>query len=101
MYFLVVRILDDHRDISLFVAGLRVYNGTICNLEPHIDRLTDSAKALAYVDIPSRDAIKVSSLFLSHSLTSLFRCVLPLFSFLDSFDHFFEKHSICPALSIF
>lgn len=38
--------------------GLRVYNGRIFNYHKHIQRLYDSAKALAFEGIPSRDYIK-------------------------------------------
>jgi branched-chain amino acid aminotransferase len=37
--------------------GLRLYRGRIFRLEQHLDRLVKSAKALAFADIPSRDAI--------------------------------------------
>jgi branched-chain amino acid aminotransferase len=37
--------------------GLRLYNGRIFRLKEHLDRLRDSAKALAFVEIPSHDAI--------------------------------------------
>lgn len=37
--------------------GLRVYGGRIFKLAEHLDRLRDSAKALAFVQIPSHDAI--------------------------------------------
>ncbi|MXX15225.1 MAG: branched-chain-amino-acid transaminase [Gemmatimonadetes bacterium] len=40
--------------------GLRVYNGKIFQLDAHLDRLFDSAKALAFADIPSREAIKTA-----------------------------------------
>jgi branched-chain amino acid aminotransferase group I len=40
--------------------GLRVYNGKIFQLDAHLDRLVDSAKAMAFVDIPSRDDIKTA-----------------------------------------
>jgi len=39
--------------------GLRVYNGRIFRLETHIDRLFHSAKALAFQEVPSREAIKL------------------------------------------
>nr|XP_007147073.1 hypothetical protein PHAVU_006G094000g [Phaseolus vulgaris]ESW19067.1 hypothetical protein PHAVU_006G094000g [Phaseolus vulgaris] len=38
--------------------GLRVYNGKIFKLEEHLDRLFDSAKALAFENVPDRDEIK-------------------------------------------
>ena len=37
--------------------GLRLYRGRIFRLEQHLDRLVNSAKALAFVEIPSREAI--------------------------------------------
>lgn len=37
--------------------GLRLYNGRIFKLIPHLERLHDSAKAMAFVDIPPFDAI--------------------------------------------
>jgi branched-chain amino acid aminotransferase len=37
--------------------GLRVYNGRIFRLEEHLDRLVNSAKALAFVQIPPRASI--------------------------------------------
>ncbi|KAJ0014210.1 hypothetical protein Pint_19977 [Pistacia integerrima] len=38
--------------------GLRVYNGKIFKLEEHLDRMFDSAKALAFNNIPTREEIK-------------------------------------------
>lgn len=38
--------------------GLRVYNGKIFKLEEHLDRMFDSAKALAFVNVPTREEIK-------------------------------------------
>ena len=38
--------------------GLRVYNGRIFQLDPHPDRLVDSAKAMAFADIPTREHVK-------------------------------------------
>jgi branched-chain amino acid aminotransferase len=37
--------------------GLRLYAGRIFRLEQHLDRLVNSAKALAFAQIPSREAI--------------------------------------------
>ncbi|HEX6571202.1 MAG TPA: aminotransferase class IV [Steroidobacteraceae bacterium] len=37
--------------------GLRLYKGRIFRLEQHLDRLVKSAKALAFAQVPSRDAI--------------------------------------------
>lgn len=38
--------------------GLRVYTGKILKLEDHLDRLFDSAKALAFSSVPTREEIK-------------------------------------------
>ena len=38
--------------------GLRVYDGKIFALDLHLDRLRDSAQALAFKRIPSHDEIK-------------------------------------------
>ncbi len=38
--------------------GLRVYDGRIFMLDPHLDRMIDSAKALAFADVPDRSSIK-------------------------------------------
>ncbi|KAJ3683850.1 hypothetical protein LUZ60_014077 [Juncus effusus] len=38
--------------------GIRIYDGKVFKLEEHLDRLFDSAKALAFVNVPSREAIK-------------------------------------------
>lgn len=37
--------------------GLRLYDGRIFRLREHLDRLRDSARALAFAEIPSHDAI--------------------------------------------
>ena len=37
--------------------GLRLYHGRIFKLIPHLDRLRDSAKSMAFVEIPSHDEI--------------------------------------------
>jgi branched-chain amino acid aminotransferase len=37
--------------------GLRLYNGRIFRLEQHLDRLTRSARALAFAQVPSRETI--------------------------------------------
>lgn len=37
--------------------GLRVYDGRVFKLAEHLDRLTGSAQALAFAEIPSHDAI--------------------------------------------
>ncbi|KAJ0603874.1 putative branched-chain-amino-acid transaminase [Helianthus annuus] len=38
--------------------GLRIYNGKVFKLEEHLDRLFDSAKALAFNNVPTRDYVK-------------------------------------------
>lgn len=38
--------------------GLRIYKGKIFALDPHLDRLIDSAHAMSFEGIPSRDDIK-------------------------------------------
>ena len=38
--------------------GLRIYDGKIADLDRHLDRMFDSAKAMAFVNVPSRDEIK-------------------------------------------
>ncbi|KAK9146072.1 hypothetical protein Sjap_005975 [Stephania japonica] len=38
--------------------GLRIYNGKVFKLEEHLDRLFDSAKALAFSNVPERQEIK-------------------------------------------
>ncbi|XP_056699647.1 branched-chain-amino-acid aminotransferase-like protein 1 isoform X2 [Spinacia oleracea] len=38
--------------------GLRIYKGKIFKLEEHLDRLFDSAKALAFSNVPTREEIK-------------------------------------------
>ncbi|XP_020553150.1 branched-chain-amino-acid aminotransferase-like protein 2 isoform X2 [Sesamum indicum] len=38
--------------------GLRIYNGKIFKLEEHLDRLFDSAKALAFSNVPTREYVK-------------------------------------------
>ncbi len=40
--------------------GLRVYNGKIFMLDAHLNRLFDSAKAMAFERIPGRDAVKAA-----------------------------------------
>ena len=37
--------------------GLRLYQGRIFRLEQHLDRLTNSARALAYAQIPTRESL--------------------------------------------
>jgi branched-chain amino acid aminotransferase group I len=37
--------------------GLRVYNGRIADLDAHLDRMFDSARALAFTSVPSRGEI--------------------------------------------
>ena len=38
--------------------GLRVYDGRIFQLDAHLDRLADSARAMAFHDVPSRDVVR-------------------------------------------
>ncbi|MCL7048329.1 hypothetical protein MKW94_025745 [Papaver nudicaule] len=38
--------------------GLRVYGGKVFKLDEHLDRLSDSAKALAFVNVPTHEEIK-------------------------------------------
>ncbi|XP_076936060.1 branched-chain-amino-acid aminotransferase-like protein 2 [Bidens hawaiensis] len=38
--------------------GLRIYNGKVFKLEEHLYRLFDSAKALAFNNVPTRDYVK-------------------------------------------
>lgn len=38
--------------------GLRIYKGKVFKLEEHLDRLFDSAKALAFNNVPTRDEVK-------------------------------------------
>ncbi len=38
--------------------GLRVYDGRIADLEGHLERLQNSAKTLAFVDVPSSDEVR-------------------------------------------
>ncbi|KAL8028707.1 hypothetical protein ABFS82_14G175100 [Erythranthe guttata] len=38
--------------------GLRIYNGKVFKLEEHLDRLFDSAKALAFNNLPTREYVK-------------------------------------------
>ena len=38
--------------------GLRVYDGRIADLDAHLDRLFDSAHAMAFTETPSRDEVK-------------------------------------------
>lgn len=40
--------------------GLRVYEGRIAELDGHLERLQNSAKALAFVDVPSSDEIRTA-----------------------------------------
>src|SRR5438270_12777804 len=37
--------------------GLRLYNGRIFKLHEHLDRLERSARALSFVDVPSREKV--------------------------------------------
>ncbi len=38
--------------------GLRVYDGRMFELDAHLDRLTASAKAMAFAEIPSRESVR-------------------------------------------
>lgn len=38
--------------------GLRIYRGKVFKLEEHLDRLFDSAKALAFINVPTREEVK-------------------------------------------
>ncbi|KAF3504535.1 hypothetical protein F2Q69_00039772 [Brassica cretica] len=40
--------------------GLRIYKGKVFKLEEHLDRLFDSAKALAFNNVPTRDEVKAA-----------------------------------------
>ena len=40
--------------------GLRIYDGKVFALDAHLDRLLDSAHAMAFVGIPTRDEIKTA-----------------------------------------
>lgn len=40
--------------------GLRVYDGRIFQLDAHLDRLFDSARAMAFVDVPSRASVQAA-----------------------------------------
>ncbi|MDE2636710.1 MAG: aminotransferase class IV [Chloroflexota bacterium] len=51
--------------------GLRLYQGRIFKLIPHLDRLRDSAKAMAFSEIPSHDEIirEVSKTLMANEMT--------------------------------
>ena len=38
--------------------GLRVYRGRVADLDPHLDRLFDSAHAMAFAGVPSREHVR-------------------------------------------
>ena len=38
--------------------GLRIYDGRIFQLDAHLDRMFDSAKAMAFAEVPTREEIK-------------------------------------------
>lgn len=40
--------------------GLRVYDGRIAELDAHLDRLSDSAKAMAFESVPRRETIEAA-----------------------------------------
>ena len=51
--------------------GLRLYRGRIFKLIPHLDRLRDSAKAMAFSEIPSHDEIieEISKTLMANGMT--------------------------------
>ena len=51
--------------------GLRLYHGRIFKLIPHLDRLRDSARAMAFVEIPSHDEIiaEISKTLIANQMT--------------------------------
>lgn len=51
--------------------GLRLYQGRIFKLIPHLDRLRDSAKAMAFSEIPSHEAIieEISKTLMANGMT--------------------------------
>ena len=51
--------------------GLRLYQGRIFKLIPHLDRLRDSAKAMAFSEIPSQDEIiaEISRTLMANGMT--------------------------------
>ena len=51
--------------------GLRLYEGRIFKLIPHLDRLRDSAKAMAFSEIPSHEEIikEISKTLMANSMT--------------------------------
>lgn len=51
--------------------GLRVYQGGIFCLDRHLNRLMDSAQAMAFVDIPSKEEIKkaLSEILVANNMT--------------------------------
>ncbi|WZZ84758.1 hypothetical protein YC2023_113337 [Brassica napus] len=51
------------REMAKAVAvweGLRIYKGKVFKLEEHLERLFDSAKALAFNNVPTRDEVKAA-----------------------------------------
>ncbi|KAH7289394.1 hypothetical protein KP509_31G073400 [Ceratopteris richardii] len=54
--------------------GLRIYNGKIFKLDEHLDRLFDSAKAMAFVNIPTRDEVK-HAIFSTLIVNGMLDCV--------------------------
>lgn len=40
--------------------GLRIYDGRIFSLDEHLDRLLDSAHAMAFAGVPTREAIEIA-----------------------------------------
>ena len=38
--------------------GLRIYNGRVFQLEAHLDRLMDSARAMGFAEVPTRESVR-------------------------------------------
>ncbi|KAL5995842.1 hypothetical protein ACLOJK_025913 [Asimina triloba] len=61
--------------------GLRIYDGKVFKLDEHLDRLFDSAKALAFSNVPTRDELKnnISTLQVTSGMSpgfNLYGCTL-------------------------
>ena len=54
--------------------GLRITKGHAIQLEPHLDRLVDSAHALAFVDIPTREELR-AAIFTTLEANGMADCV--------------------------
>ena len=52
--------------------GLRLYDGRIFKLIPHLDRLRDSAKAMAFGEIPAHEEIiaEISKTLMANEMTA-------------------------------